>query len=340
MRIGVFGSKRHDKDSFLEASSTVSPELSPHELEFLETHLTRETAAIGARYPVVCVFVNDRLDAGTLATLAAGETRLVALRCAGFNNVDLQAAQKLGLTVVRVPSYSPYAVAEHTVALILTLKRKIHRAIGRVREGNFALEGLLGSELHGSTVGIVGTGHIGATVARVLSGFGVELLAFDMAPNPDCEALGVRYVSIDTLLRTSQVVTLHCPLTRQTHHLVDAARIATMRPDAIVVNTSRGALIDTPAIIEALKAGRLGGLAIDVYEEEDRLFFEDHSGEVVQDDVFARLLTLPNVIVTGHQAFFTDRALRDIALTTLANVTAFERGAPLPNRVELSPEVR
>jgi D-lactate dehydrogenase len=334
MRVGVFSSKQHDEQSFLEASATVSPDLSPHELEFLATHLNPETAAIGARYPVVCVFVNDRLDAGTLATLAGGATRLVALRCAGFNNVDLRAAHQLGLTVVRVPAYSPHAVAEHTVALILTLKRKLHRALGRVREGNFALDGLLGSELHGSTVGIVGTGKIGATVARVLSGFGVELLAFDVAPNPTCEALGVRYLSIDTLLRTSHVVTLHCPLTRETHHLVDAARIATMRPDAIVVNTSRGALIDTAAIIEALKAGRLRGLAIDVYEEEDRVFFEDHSGEVVQDDVFARLLTLPNAIVTGHQAFFTDRALRDIALTTLANVTAFERGAPLPNQVD------
>jgi D-lactate dehydrogenase len=335
MRIGLFSSKRHDKDSFLEVGATASPELAPHELDFLETHLTRETAAIGARYPVVCVFVNDRLDAETLATLAAGATRLVALRCAGFNNVDLAAARALGLTVVRVPDYSPYAVAEHTVALILTLKRKIHRALSRVREGNFALEGLLGSELHGSTVGIVGTGKIGATVARVLSGFGVELLAVDVAPNPACEALGVRYVSVETLLRTAEVVTLHCPLTRETHHLLDAARLATMRPDAIVVNTSRGALIDTPAIIEALKAGRLRGLAIDVYEEEDRLFFEDHSGDVVQDDVFARLLTFPNVIVTGHQAFFTDKALRDIAFTTLASVTAFERGTPLANRVEL-----
>jgi len=259
MRIGLFSSKRHDKDSFLEVGAIASPELAPHELEFLETHLTRETAAIGARYPVVCVFVNDRLDAGTLATLAAGATRLVALRCAGFNNVDLEAARALGLTVVRVPDYSPYAVAEHTVALILTLKRKIHRALSRVREGNFALEGLLGSELHGSTVGIVGTGKIGATVARVLSGFGVELLAVDVAPNPACEALGVRYVSVETLLRTAEVVTLHCPLTRQTHHLLDAARLATMRPDAIVVNTSRGALIDTPAIIEALKAGACAG---------------------------------------------------------------------------------
>jgi D-lactate dehydrogenase len=333
MRIGVFSSKRYDRDSFSEANGATAGS-SAHELEFLETHLTAETAAVAARYPAVCVFVNDRLDAATLRTLAAGETRLVALRCAGFNNVDLRAARELGLTVVRVPAYSPHAVAEHTLALILVLNRKIHRAIARVREGNLALEGLLGTELHGSTVGIVGTGQIGATVAKVLSGFGVELLASDVRPNPACEALGARYVSIDELLRSASVVTLHCPLTPETHHLLDARRLATMRPDAIVVNTSRGALIDTPAIIEALKGGRLRGLAIDVYEEEDRLFFEDHSGDVVQDDTFARLLTFPNVVVTGHQAFFTDRALRDIARTTLDNVTAFERGAPLANRVE------
>jgi D-lactate dehydrogenase len=224
-------------------------------------------------------------------------------------------------------------VAEHTLALILTFERKIHRALSRVREGNFSLEGLLGTELHGSTVGIIGTGKIGATVARVLSGFGVTLLATDVVQNPDCAALGVRYVPLDELLRASDVVTLHCPLVPETRHLLDAGRIATMRPSALVVNTSRGALIDTAAVVEALKMGRLRGLAIDVYEEEERLFFEDHSADIVQDDVFARLLTLPNVIVTGHQAFFTAQALRDIATTTLENITLFERGAAITNRV-------
>lgn len=328
MRAGVFSTKRYDRDSLTAANRSAG-----HELEFLEVRLTGETASIAARYPAVCVFVNDRADAGVLQTLAAGETRLVALRCAGFNNVDLEAARRLDIAVARVPAYSPYAVAEHTVALILTLERKVHRAIGRVREGNFALDGLLGTELHGSTVGIVGTGRIGETVARVLSGFGVTLLAHDVRENPACEALDVRYVGIDELLRASDVVTLHCPLTPETRHLIDARRLATMRPNALVVNTSRGALIDTPAIIEALKAGRLRGLAIDVYEEEERLFFEDHSAEVVQDDTFARLLTFPNVIVTGHQAFFTDKALAEIARTTLDNLTAFERGAPMPNRI-------
>jgi D-lactate dehydrogenase len=304
-----------------------------HELVFLEARLSLETAIIGADYPAVCVFVNDRVDGDVLAKLAAGKTRLVALRCAGFNNVDVEAARRLGIVVARVPGYSPYAVAEHTLALILTFERKIHRALNRVREGNFSLDGLLGTELHGSTVGIVGTGKIGATVARVLSGFGVTMLATDLNPNPECKALGVRYVPLEELLRASDVVTLHCPLTPETRHLLDARRIAMMRPNALVVNTSRGALIDTAAMVDALKAARLRGLAIDVYEEEDRLFFEDHSADIVQDDTFARLLTLPNVIVTGHQAFFTDQALRDIATTTLENITLFEQGSSLPNQV-------
>jgi D-lactate dehydrogenase len=333
VKIGVFSAKRYDRDSLAAANDEAAAAGAGHELTFLEPGLSRETAPLGAGFPAVCVFVNDRIDAEVLATLAAGATRLVLLRCAGFNNVDVAAAARLGVTVARVPAYSPHAVAEHTLALILALKRRLARAFTRVRDGNFALDGLLGTELHGSTVGIVGTGKIGATVAQVLSGFGVTRLAFDVAPNPDCLAMGVRYVPLDELLRQSDVVTLHCPLTAATRHMLDAQRLSLLRPNALVVNTSRGALIDTPAIIEALKARRLGGLAIDVYEEEEHLFFEDHSGDVVQDDVFARLLTFPNVIVTGHQAFFTDKALHDIASTTLANATAFERGHPLPNRV-------
>jgi len=330
MQIGVFSSKRYDRESLTATNATAG---SPHQLSFLEAALTRETATIGARFPAVCVFVNDRVDAEVLATLAAGATRLLLLRCAGFNNVDVAAATRLGIAIARVPAYSPHAVAEHTVGLILALKRKLHRAFNRVREGNFALDGLLGSELHGGTVGIVGTGKIGATVAQVLSGFGVTLLATDVAPNPDCTALGVTYVVLEELLSRADVVTLHCPLTPETRHVIDARRLAMMRPHALVVNTSRGALIDTPAIIEALKSRRLGGLAIDVYEEEERLFFEDHSSDVVLDDVFSRLLTFPNVLVTGHQAFFTDVALGEIARTTLDNATAFERGERLANRV-------
>ena len=246
MRIGVFSAKRYDRESLEEANrQRAKAGRRTHDLVFLEARLTRETAPIGAQYPAVCVFVNDCVDAEVLATLAAGQTRLVVLRSAGFNNVDTNAARRLGVAVARVPAYSPYAVAEHTVALILTLERKIHRAIGRVREGNFALDGLLGTELHGSTVGIVGTGKIGCALARVLSGFGVTLLAADPMPNPECQALGVRYLPLDELLRASDVVTLHCPLTPETRHLLDAHRIALMRPQALVVNTSRGALIDT-----------------------------------------------------------------------------------------------
>ena len=330
MKVGVFSAKRYDRESLLEANAR-SPVT--HELVFLEARLSRETASIGATYPAVCAFVNDRIDAEVLATLAAGQTRLVALRSAGFNNLDVEAARRCGIAVARVPGYSPYAVAEHTVALILTLERKIHKALNRVRDGNFSLEGLLGTELHGSTVGIVGTGKIGATVARVLSGFGVTLLATDVRQNPDCLAIGVRYVPLEELLRASDVVTLHCPLVPETRHLLDAGRLATMRPTALVVNTSRGALVDTAAVVEALKTGRLRGLAIDVYEEEERLFFEDHSADIVQDDVFSRLLTLPNVIITGHQAFFTAQALRDIATTTLESITLFEQGAPIANRI-------
>jgi D-lactate dehydrogenase len=334
MRIGVFSAKRYDRESLTEENARRAAAGQPaHELVFLEPRLSAETAALGAGFPAVCVFVNDRVDARALATLSAGGTRLVLLRCAGFNNVDLEAAGRLGVAVARVPAYSPYAVAEHTLALVLALERKIHRAINRVRDGNFALDGLLGTELHGRTVGIVGTGRIGATVARVLSGFGVTLLATDVAPNAECVALGVRYVPMDELFRDADVVTLHCPLTPETRHLVDAARLETMRPGALLVNTSRGALIDTPAIIAALKSGHLGGLAIDVYEEEERLFFEDHSADVVQDDVFSRLLTFPNVIVTGHQAFFTREALRDIARTTLDSATQLERGETLVNRL-------
>jgi D-lactate dehydrogenase len=330
VRVGVFSAKSYDRDSLAEANRRAG---GAHELVFLEARLARETASLGAGFPAVCAFVNDRLDAGVLATLGAGRTRLVALRCAGFNNVDLEAARRLGLTVARVPAYSPHAVAEHTLALILTVDRKIHRAVARVRDGNFALEGLLGVELHGRTVGIVGTGKIGATLARLLSGFGVTLLATDVAPNADCLALGVRYVALEELLASSDVVTLHCPLLPETRHLIDARRLALMRAGALLVNTSRGALIDTSAVIEALKARHLRGVAIDVYEEEDRLFFEDHSAEILQDDTFARLLTFPNVVVTGHQAFFTETALSDIARATLENLTLFERGAELPNRV-------
>ena len=318
-RIAVYSTQAHDR-RFLDAANAAGR----FELVYLEPRLDALTAPAAAGAQAVCLFVNDRADAPALEALARQGVRLVALRCAGFNNVDLEAARRLGIAVARVPEYSPHAVAEHTVAIILTLNRKIHRAYARVREGNFALDGLLGFDLHGRTVGVVGTGKIGVQVVRIMAGFGCTVLAFDPQPNPACEAAGGRYVALPELLAASDIVTLHCPLTPQTHHLIDARAIATMRPGAMLVNTSRGGVIDTPAVIEALKSGALGSLGLDVYEEEADLFFRNLSDQVIHDDVFARLLTFPNVVITGHQAFFTEDALRAIAETTLRNVEQFE----------------
>jgi D-lactate dehydrogenase len=330
VRMAVFSARSYDRDFFLRANEEFR-----HDLVFLEAHLRRETARLAEGFPAVCVFVNDRLDAPVLETLQEGGTRLIALRSAGFNHVDVPEAVRRGLRVVRVPAYSPHAVAEHTIALLLAVNRKIHRAYQRVREGNFALDGLLGFDLHGRTVGIVGTGRIGTEVCRILAGFGCRCLAHDPVPNPTCAALGVRYVPLGELLAEAEIVTLHCPLTPRTHHLIDRQALERMRPGVVLVNTSRGAVIDTRAVIEALKRGRIGALAIDVYEEEGDLFFEDLSSRVIQDDVFARLLTFPNVLVTAHQAFFTREALDNIARTTLANVADFEAGRPLANEVTL-----
>jgi D-lactate dehydrogenase len=325
MRVAVFSTHPYDRQ-FLDRANAAGR----HELVFLEARLDASTVGAAAGCDAVCAFVNDRLDAAVLDALRHLGTRLVALRCAGFNNVDLRVAAALGIAVGRVPEYSPYAVAEHTAALVLTLNRKIHRAHARVREGNFQLEGLLGFDLHGRTVGIVGTGKIGECFARIMAGFGCALLAFDPKPNPAVAALGARYVPLAELLAGSDIVSLHCPLTPATRHLIDANALATLKRGAMLVNTSRGAVVDTRATIAALKEGRLGALGLDVYEEEADLFFRDLSDEVLHDDVFARLLTFPNVIVTAHQAFFTEDALTAIAETTLANLDAFARdGRPL-----------
>ncbi len=318
MRLAVFSTRPYDRQFLDEANAD-----GRHELVYLEPRLDASTVALAAGAPAVCAFVNDRLDAPVLQALHAAGTRLVALRSAGFNHVDLAAAAALGLAVGRVPEYSPHAVAEHTAALVLTLNRKIHRAHARVREGNFALDGLLGFDLHGRTVGIVGTGKIGRCFARIMVGFGCRVLAFDPQPHPEALAMGVQYVPLAELLAGSDIISLHCPLTPQTHHLIDAAALALMKPGAMLVNTSRGAVVDTPALIVALKSGALGSLGLDVYEEEADLFFRDLSSEAIRDDVFARLLTFPNVVVTGHQAFFTEDALRAIAQITLGNVDTF-----------------
>jgi len=321
MRVAFFSTHPFDHVFFDEANRTRQ-----HALVYIESRLVPATALLADGAPAVCAFVNDQLTAEVLERLSSGGTRLIALRSAGFNHVDVVAAKQLGFVVARVPAYSPYAVAEHAVALVLTLNRKVHRAYHRVRDGNFSLDGLLGFDMHGRTVGIVGTGKIGSTVARILHGFGCTLLAYDVAPNEECRTLGVLYTSLDEVWSRSEIVTLHTPLTPATRHIIDAAAIAQMRPGVMIINTGRGALIDTPAAIAGLKSGRIGALGLDVYEEEEALFFQDLSSHVIQDDVFARLLTFPNVVVTAHQGFFTREALTAIAETTLENVTAFEQG--------------
>lgn len=321
MRVAVFSTKPYDTESLRSANAGHD-----HDLLFLESRLTPQAVTLAEGCDAVCAFVNDNLSAEVLHGLHERGVRLVALRSAGFNHVDLTTAARLDITVARVPGYSPHAVAEHTTGLILTLNRKIHRAYNRVRENNFALAGLLGFDLNGRTVGVVGTGQIGAVFSRIMLDFGCRVLAHDPYPNDACAEAGVQYVGREELFAGSDIVSLHCPLTPDTHHLVDADALATMRDGVMLINTSRGALVDTAAVIEALKSGKLGYLGLDVYEEEVDLFFEDLSDRVVRDDVFSRLLTFPNVVITGHQAFFTTEAISNIAASTIANLTAFERG--------------
>jgi D-lactate dehydrogenase len=328
MNVAIFSTKPYDR-RFLDAANREAG----HVLRFFEPRLLPETAPLAAGCEAVCAFVNDRLDREVLQILKEGGTRLIALRSAGFNHVDLEAASEFGMAVVRVPAYSPYAVAEHAVGLMLALNRKLHRASARVREGNFALEGLLGFDMHGKTAGIIGTGKIGTVVAGILNGFGCRLLGYDPYPNDACRDLGMEYVPLDDLFARADILTLHLPLTPDSHHLIDAAAIGRMKPGTMLVNTSRGALLDTSAVIDGLKAGRIGSLGLDVYEEEEELFFEDLSNQVLKNDVFARLLTFPNVLITGHQAFFTEEALAAIAQTTIDNISTVERGEPCPNTV-------
>jgi D-lactate dehydrogenase len=323
MRVAVFSTKPYDRTFLSEANAAAG-----HDLDFFEPRLTAQTARLAEGSSAVCAFVNDDLCAEVLDQLGEIGVRVVALRSAGFNNVDVVAARKLGLTVVRVPEYSPHAVAEHTAGLILALNRKIHRAYNRVREHNFALAGLLGFDLYGRTVGIVGTGRIGVCVAQIMAGFGCRVLATDPYPNDAARAAGVEYVPLEQLLTESHIVTLHCPLTSDTRHLIDAERIALLREGVMLINTGRGALVDTRAVINGLKSGRIGYLGLDVYEEESDLFFEDRSERVLGDDDFARLTTFPNVLITGHQAFFTEDGLHNIANTTLTNLCIVERDGP------------
>ena len=319
MQVVVFSARPFDRQ-FLDRANA-----GRHELRYLEARLTADTAPLATGAVAVCLFANDHADREVIEKFADMGVRLIALRSAGFNNVDIEAANERGISVCRVPAYSPHAVAEHTFALILSLVRKVHRAYNRVREGNFSLEGLLGFDLAGKTIGIIGVGNIGSVVSHIARGFGCTVIGSDPYPRPECERAGVRYCPLNELLEQSDIVTLHCPLDDETRHLINIDALSRMKPGAILINTSRGAVIDTQAVIVALKRQLLGGLAIDVYEEEDALFFEDRSAETIMDDQFARLLTFPNVLITGHQGFFTVEALTAIAQTTIANLDAFEK---------------
>jgi D-lactate dehydrogenase len=330
LQAAVFDTKSYDRESLQRAASS-----SEIEWRFMEWRLSAETAAAAQGARAICIFVNDRADRACLEALASLGVQHVALRCAGYNGVDLAAAAELGLAVTRVPAYSPYAVAEHAVALLVALNRKIPRASNRVRDLNFSLNGLVGFDLRGKTAGIFGTGRIGRVAAQILRGFGMKVLAFDPFPSHEwAKDYGVEYTDARALARECEVISLHTPLTPETHHIIRRETLELMKPGTILINVSRGALIDTKALIEALKSGRLGGVGLDVYEEEEGVFFEDLSGQILHDDELARLLTFPNVLITAHQAFLTREALSEIARVTVANLTAFANGKPfLPDTV-------
>ncbi len=319
MKILFFSSKPYDSLFFEENNKSYD-----FELEFWETHLGPHIVdAIKPNvYDAVCVFVNDKLTAPVIAALASKGIKIIALRCAGFNNVDIEAVKAHNLRLCRVPAYSPQAVAEHAIALLLTLNRKTHKAYNRTREQNFSLNGLMGFNLYKKTVGVIGTGKIGAAFCKIMLGFGCKLMAFDPFENQELKSLGVNYLPLDDLIKQADMISLHCPLTEENRYLINASKIAIMKPGVVLINTSRGALIHTKDVIEALKEKKIGGLAIDVYEQEEKLFFKDLSGSIIDDDDIQRLISFSNVLVTGHQAFFTQEALNEIATSTLSSVSA------------------
>ncbi|MFQ3670392.1 MAG: 2-hydroxyacid dehydrogenase [Verrucomicrobiia bacterium] len=327
MKVAVFSTKDYDRTALAEANA------GGHELVFFEAALNAQTAPVAKGYEAVCVFVHDEVDAEAVKILAGGGVRLVALRCAGFNNVDLAAAREAGLTVVRVPAYSPHAVAEFTVGLILALNRKYHRAYARTRDGNFSIDGLLGFDLHGKTVGVIGTGKIGLEVVRILAAFGCRLLGYDQHHSEEAVRLGLEYVALGRIWEEADVITLHCPLLPETHHLISGPVVARLKPGVMLVNTSRGGLVDAVAVAEGIKDGKIGALGLDVYEEEEGVFFEDWSETIINDDLLLRLLAYPNVLITSHQAFFTREALGNIARTTLGNLDEFAATGQCRNRL-------
>jgi D-lactate dehydrogenase len=332
IKLAVFSTKNWVTTSFDTVNSNFN-----FEIAYFEARFDHKTALLAAGADAICVFVNDKVDAPALEILKEQGVKLVALRCAGFNNVDIEKAKALGIGVVRVPAYSPYAVAEHTLGLILTLNRKLHKAYTRVRDGNFALDGLLGFDIHNKTIGVIGTGKIGQIFCKLMHGFGTRILAFDKFPNQAMQDMGVEYVDLQTLYQQSDIISLHCPLTYETYHMINDYAIATMKPGVMIVNTSRGPLIDTNAVIEGLKKGKVGYLALDVYEEEEALFFEDLSEKVIHDDQFVRLETFPNVLITAHQAFFTKEAIQNISDTTFKNISDYLKTNSSENQV-LPPE--
>lgn len=327
MTVAVFSTKPHDRE-YLDLFNH-----NQHALTYFDSALNADTTNLTVGFNAVCVFVNDVIDAPTIEKLAHNGIKIIALRCAGFNNIDLLAAKNHGIKVVRVPAYSPEAVAEHAVALILTLNRKTHKAYNRVRESNFSLENLVGFDLHGKTVGVVGTGKIGAAFCKIMLGFGCKVLAFDVVKSDLLTQQGVDYQPLSDVLAQADILSLHCPLTPDTAHLINEKTLSTMKRGVMLINTSRGGLIDTTAVIDALKTAQLGYLGIDVYEQEAQLFFKDLSESLIEDDVIQRLLTFHNVLITPHQGFFTKEALTQIATTTLKNLTDFERGNALANEV-------
>ncbi|WP_106476597.1 2-hydroxyacid dehydrogenase [Phytohalomonas tamaricis] len=328
-KVAFFSAQPYDQ-RFFDAANRTTFKSHGFELIYHPVALSAQTVPLAEGCDAVCIFVNDMLDADTIEALHGLGVRGVLLRCAGFNNVDLEAAKQFGLFIARVPAYSPEAVAEHAVALMMTLNRRIHRAYNRVREGNFALDGLLGMTMHGKTVGVVGTGKIGLATARILHGFGCRMLGFDPMTSAEFKEIG-EYVDLEVLLEQSDIVTLHCPLIPATEHIIDVKALGQMKPGAMLINTSRGGLVDTRAVISALKLRHLGALAIDVYEQENGIFFLDHSSEIIDDDIFQRLMTFPNVLVTGHQGFFTAEALSEIAEVTLENLICFAAGSSCNN---------
>lgn len=328
MKISMFSTHGYEKNFFMEEAKKNN-----HELLFLGARLNEETAKDANDIPCICAFVNDCLNAKTLAILARGGTQLVALRSAGFNHVDLKACKELGLRVVNVPEYSPNAIAEHAVSLILSLNRQIPRSHNRVKDGNFSIEGLVGFDLVKKTVGIIGTGKIGTVLAKIMLGFGCNVIAHDLIHNPILLSMGVQYVALDELLRNSDIISLHLPLTKKTHHIINEDALSKTKFGAMLINTGRGGLIDTQVLIDSLKKGQIGYAGLDVYEKEQGLFFEDHSGKIIEDDMLTRLITFPNVIITSHHAFLTNEALRNIAMTTFQNITDFESGKKLTNEV-------